>query len=113
MPPLSTTLLQTLRQTQSRIFNTIYNPTQARTGAKILRQRLKGPSLAAYYPRRVATFKDLERHYPEYEMLDEFEEERVESVAMYVTLPKSLFVVNTVFVLWRDIVGWNGVAMCG
>ncbi|TKX25885.1 hypothetical protein C1H76_1729 [Elsinoe australis] len=74
------TRLQTLIQTQCRIFNTIYNPSRLRTGNKILRQRLKGPSLAAYYPRRIATIKDLAKAYPEYEVIDEDEDDRLENV---------------------------------
>ncbi|GAB7357244.1 hypothetical protein MBLNU459_g8223t1 [Dothideomycetes sp. NU459] len=49
-------------------------------GNKILRQRLRGPALAAYYPRRIATFKDLAKAYPEYETYDDDEEDRVENV---------------------------------
>ena len=67
-------------QVQCRIFSTIFNPNGERLGNKILRQRLKGPSLAAYYPRRVATFKDLKALYPGYEMYDEFEEDRLEHI---------------------------------
>ncbi|PPJ55251.1 hypothetical protein CBER1_04285 [Cercospora berteroae] len=67
-----------LMKAQCRIFNTTFNPTAQRLGNKVLRQRLKGPSLAAYYPRRVATFVDLKRLYPGYELYDDFEEDRLE-----------------------------------
>jgi hypothetical protein len=67
-------------QVQCRIFNTVFNPTGQRLGTKILRQRLKGPALAAYYPRKVATFRDLQKAYPEWEMYDEKEEDRLEHV---------------------------------
>jgi len=72
--------LSTLFQTQCRIFDTIYNPTRARLGNKILRQRLKGPALAAYYPRRLATIQTLERAYPGYEFANEEEDDRLENV---------------------------------
>ncbi|KAF2158121.1 hypothetical protein K461DRAFT_290369 [Myriangium duriaei CBS 260.36] len=72
--------IQALIQTQCRIFNTIYNPERLRAGNKILRQRLKGPSLAAYYPRRIATIKDLAKAYPDYEIVDEDEDDRLENV---------------------------------
>lgn len=65
-------------QVQCGIFSTIFNPTGERLGNKILRQRLRGPALAAYYPRRVATFRDLQRLYPGYEMYNELEEDRLE-----------------------------------
>ena len=67
---------------QCRIFNTVFNPTGQRLGNKVLRQRLKGPSLAAYYPRRIATFQDLKKAYPVWEMYDEKEEDRLEHVAI-------------------------------
>ena len=54
-------------------------------GNRILRQRLKGPILADYYPRRVVTFKDLKKAYPEFEFWNEEEEDRLEAVAKYVT----------------------------
>jgi small subunit ribosomal protein S33 len=65
-------------QVQCGIFSTIFNPTAERLGNKILRQRLRGPALAAYYPRRVATFKDLQKLYPGFETYNEFEEDRLE-----------------------------------
>jgi len=71
-PPL------TLPQVQCGIFSTIFNPTGERLGNKVLRQRLRGPALAAYYPRRVATFKDLQKLYPGYETYNELEEDRLE-----------------------------------
>lgn len=79
--PLTANLLRSSAhpsQVQCGIFSTIFNPTGERLGNKILRQRLKGPALAAYYPRRVATFKDLQRLYPGFETYNEFEEDRLE-----------------------------------
>merc|ERR1712070_687210 len=69
-----------LMKVQSRIFSTIFNPAAQRLGNKVLRQRLRGPSLAAYYPRRVATFKDLKALYPNHELYDEDEEDRLEHI---------------------------------
>ncbi|KAI9860718.1 MAG: mitochondral 37S ribosomal protein S27, partial [Pleopsidium flavum] len=63
---------------QCRIFSTTFNPQGIRTGNKVLRQRLKGPALAAYYPRRTATLKDLKSAYPDLETWDEDEEDRLE-----------------------------------
>jgi hypothetical protein len=71
-PPL------TFPQVQCGIFSTIFNPTGERLGNKVLRQRLRGPALASYYPRRVATFKDLQRLYPGFETYNEHEEDRLE-----------------------------------
>ena len=76
--PLNPSPPLTNPQVQCGIFSTIFNPTGERLGNKILRQRLRGPALAAYYPRRVATFKDLQRLYPGFETYNEHEEDRLE-----------------------------------
>lgn len=36
---------------RSQVFNTIHNPTNARTGAKYLRRPLRGPAMTKYYPK--------------------------------------------------------------
>lgn len=72
------------RQAQCKVFNTVFNPTGARLGTKVLRERLKGPSVASYYPRRIGTFNDLAKLYPEWEGLDVVEWDRQEKVAAYV-----------------------------
>jgi small subunit ribosomal protein S33 len=77
-----TSLTPSSSQTQCAIFNTTYNPSAFRTGNSVLRQRLRGPSMAAYYPRRVARFADLQKAYPGFETYDDFEEDRIESVAI-------------------------------
>lgn len=71
-------------QAQCRIFSTAYNPERLRTGNKILHQRLKGPALAAYYPRRLVTFKTLQNAFPDETTWDEAEEERKEHIQAYV-----------------------------
>ncbi|RQM04747.1 hypothetical protein DH86_00004056 [Scytalidium sp. 3C] len=71
-----------LMKVQCRIFGSVFNPEGLRTGNKILRQRLKGPILAAYYPRKVATFKDLQRKFPDLDMYNEEEEERLEKIKL-------------------------------
>ncbi|MCJ1329626.1 mitochondral 37S ribosomal protein S27 [Thelotrema lepadinum] len=70
-----------LMKVQCRIFSTTYNPDRLRLGNKILRQRLKGPTLAAYYPRRVATIKDLQKEFPNFAVWDDDELDRLEKVA--------------------------------
>lgn len=69
-------------QVQCKIFSTTFNPEGVRLGNKILRERLRGPALAAYYPRKVATIKDLRKAYPELETWNEKEEDRLETVAI-------------------------------
>lgn len=81
--PAVTELILTHTQVQCRIFSSTYNPDRTRTGNKVLRERLKGPSIAAYYPRRVATFKDLKNLYPDLETWDDDEEDRLEHISLY------------------------------
>ncbi|KAI9813901.1 MAG: mitochondral 37S ribosomal protein S27 [Thelocarpon impressellum] len=69
-----------LMKAQCRIFSTTFNPEGKRTGNKILRQRLKGPAVAAYYPPRTATFKDLVNAYPDLETWDDDEEDRLDKI---------------------------------
>ncbi|KAL8838032.1 MAG: hypothetical protein Q9170_002313 [Blastenia crenularia] len=71
-----------LMKVQCRIFSSTFNPDRTRTGNKVLRERLKGPSVAAYYPRRVATIKDLKNLYPDLETWDDDEEDRLEHIVL-------------------------------
>ena len=71
-------------QAQCRIFSTTFNPERLRLGNKILRQRLKGPTVAAYYPRKMGTLKELQQAYPDFEVIDEKEEDRFEKIRVYV-----------------------------
>ncbi|KAF4591544.1 ribosomal protein S27/S33, mitochondrial [Ophiocordyceps camponoti-floridani] len=72
-----------LMKVQCQIFATTYNPDRIRMGNKILRQRLKGPVLAAYYPRKLATIKDVKREFgPQLTTWDDAEEERTEHIKL-------------------------------
>jgi hypothetical protein len=52
-------------------------------GNKILRQKLKGPAMASYYPRKVMTFRDFQREFKpmDLEIENEPELERLEHIA--------------------------------
>ena len=51
-----------------------------------MRQRLKGPALAQYYPEKLWSMKQLRQAFgPELEFIDEFEEDRLEHIAGYDT----------------------------
>jgi len=56
---------------------------QQRLGNKILRQRLKGPALAAYYPRRSATIEDVLSQFKRFDLegFNEDEDDRLENVS--------------------------------
>ncbi|KAI1108431.1 mitochondrial ribosomal subunit S27-domain-containing protein [Nemania sp. NC0429] len=57
-----------LMKVQCQIFSTTYNPERIRMGNKILRQRLKGPSLEKYYPPRGPTILTLEKEFKSLEL---------------------------------------------
>lgn len=60
-----------------------FNPERLRTGNKILRQRLKGPMMASYYPRRDPPWNSIKALYPELETWDDDEEDRLESLTLF------------------------------
>lgn len=57
MSAVAPSRLAALKQLQCAIFQTSYNPTSVRTGAKYLRARLRGPSMVQYYPKEVSLAK--------------------------------------------------------
>jgi small subunit ribosomal protein S33 len=71
-------------QLQCSIFSTTFNPTQQRLGNNVLRQRLKGPELAAYYPRKSATVVDIIQEFKKHDLetWNEEEEDRLELLAI-------------------------------
>ncbi|KIX03513.1 uncharacterized protein Z518_07066 [Rhinocladiella mackenziei CBS 650.93] len=73
-----------LAKLQCSIFGTTFNPNRQRLGNKILRQRLKGPTLAAYYPRRSATVEDVINEFKKFDLtgFNEEEEQRLERVQL-------------------------------
>jgi len=71
--------LRALNRLRCSIFQTSYNPTSMRTGAKYLRARLRGPSMVRYYPEEV-NFAKIIRQYPELELVDPVEEQRLADV---------------------------------
>ena len=71
--------LAALTRLRCSIFGTSYNPTSIRTGAKYFRARLRGPSMVKYYPPEIR-ISSLARQYPELELVDEDEEQRLQDV---------------------------------
>ncbi|KAK4149082.1 mitochondrial ribosomal subunit S27-domain-containing protein [Chaetomidium leptoderma] len=72
-----------LMRARCELFSTTFNPEGVRTGNKILRQKLKGPALASYYPRKVMTFRDFQKEFQplELEVENEDEIDRLEHIA--------------------------------
>ncbi|KAF3940724.1 hypothetical protein ABW19_dt0204026 [Dactylella cylindrospora] len=73
-------VLLTPAQVSCRVFNTTFNPTGERTGNKVLRERLKGPSMMEYYPKQQFSVAQFMRGFPDLWMSDEKEEYRVQKV---------------------------------
>jgi small subunit ribosomal protein S33 len=73
-----------LFQLQCSIFGTTFNPTRQRLGNSVLRQRLKGPQLAAYYPRKSATVEDVMKEFKKHDLetWNEEQEDRLELLAI-------------------------------
>ncbi|CAG8161984.1 unnamed protein product [Penicillium salamii] len=69
-------------QTQCRIFSLNYNPDRLRLGNKVLRQRLRGPTLASWYPKQTVSFRQLQNSYKQFGLttFDEAEDDREEAI---------------------------------
>ncbi|CDO94798.1 unnamed protein product [Kluyveromyces dobzhanskii CBS 2104] len=67
-----------LAEISAKIFDQNFNPTNARTGSKILAQRLKGPAISNYYGNPdFIKFKQLKKLYPGMNFVDEEEQYRL------------------------------------
>jgi hypothetical protein len=73
--------LSQLAQLSAKVFSNVYNPTCARTGNKILRQRLIGQTLTGYNPQKLVHFRDIKALYPELGLVDLDEKERLDEIA--------------------------------
>ncbi|WWC92876.1 uncharacterized protein L201_007838 [Kwoniella dendrophila CBS 6074] len=56
---MSANLHNLLSSLRSPIFQTLSNPTSSRMGTKYLRKRLRGPSIATYYPQLTNPFPSI------------------------------------------------------
>ena len=75
--------LAALAKAQCAIFQTAYNPTSARTGAKYLRARLRGPSMVNYYPKDMdLCMSKFVKEWPELELVNFAEAQRLWDVDM-------------------------------
>ncbi|KAH6913924.1 mitochondrial ribosomal subunit S27-domain-containing protein [Coprinopsis sp. MPI-PUGE-AT-0042] len=71
--------LAALTRLRCEIFQTTYNPQAVRTGAKYLKRKLQGPAITSYYPSRLS-IPAIQKRFPELELVDEDEVERMEDV---------------------------------
>lgn len=67
------------------MFSHNFNPERLRLGNSILRQRLRGPTLTAWYPKKTVSFRDLQDTYQPLGLttFDEAEDDREEAIQMY------------------------------
>lgn len=72
--------LAALTRLRSIVFQTSYNPTSQRTGAKYLKRRLRGPSMIDYYPRQLS-ISAINKEFRGLDLVDEDEEQRLRDVA--------------------------------
>ncbi|EIN09651.1 hypothetical protein PUNSTDRAFT_113081 [Punctularia strigosozonata HHB-11173 SS5] len=79
MATIAPSRLAALTRLRCSIFQTSYNPTSARTGAKYLRRRLIGPALLKYYPEELDIPQAL-REFRELKVMNEAEEQRLMDV---------------------------------
>jgi small subunit ribosomal protein S33 len=71
-------------QTRCEVFATNYNPEGLRLGNKVLRQRLRGPALASYYPRKATSIAEMKKTFgPQLTTWDDAEEDRFEYIDEY------------------------------
>ncbi|KAI0045788.1 hypothetical protein FA95DRAFT_1607440 [Auriscalpium vulgare] len=79
MASVAPSRLAALTRLRCSVFGTSYNPTSQRTGAKYLRRRLQGPSMLKYYPLE-ASFAALNRANPEWKLIDQDEQQRLQDI---------------------------------
>lgn len=83
MSVVAKTRIQALLQLRKSIFRETYNPENIRTGAKVLRQPLKGDLLKDYYIQRntLPNARQLNKLFPELNCIDPLEDRRLAKVA--------------------------------
>jgi len=79
MASIAPSRLAALVKTRCTVFQTSYNPTSVRTGAKYLRARLRGPSMLNYYPPTLSLASVI-REFPEMELVDAAEQQRLQDI---------------------------------
>lgn len=79
MSAVAPSRLYALTKLRCSVFQTTFNPLALRTGAKYLKQKLRGPAIINYYPTKL-NISRLARAYPELDLIDEAEVERFEDV---------------------------------
>jgi small subunit ribosomal protein S33 len=79
MATIAPARLAALTRLRCSIFQTSYNPTSVRTGAKYLKARLRGPSMISYYPQTLS-ISAIIKESPELGLVDYKEQQRLQDV---------------------------------
>lgn len=79
MASVAPSRLAALARLRSTIFQSSYNPTSQRTGAKYLKRRLRGPSMIEYYPSQLS-IAAINKEFPGLDLVDEYEAQRLQDV---------------------------------
>ncbi|KAF9170663.1 hypothetical protein BGX21_008504 [Mortierella sp. AD011] len=78
----ATSKLALINKISTAIFGNVYNPQGIRTGNKILRQRLVGPTINSYYPNvKQIKLREITKMVPEMNLIDQGEKIRLEDLA--------------------------------
>jgi hypothetical protein len=77
LPPQ--TRINQVKQLSASIFGETWNPKCVRNGSKVLRAPLLGPKLVKYYGvnENLPTFKDFKKWFPELQLVDPREKQRL------------------------------------
>ncbi|RHZ54806.1 hypothetical protein Glove_423g33 [Diversispora epigaea] len=73
--------LAVLAKLTAKLFDNNYNPTGIRTGNKILRQRLIGPTVTNWYPKPLIKKREITELFPEFQLIDLEEKQRLDDIA--------------------------------
>lgn len=71
--------INAINRLRCSIFQTSYNPTSVRTGAKYLRARLRGPSMVKYYA-NIPSIPRLIKEFPEVGWVNHAEQVRFQDI---------------------------------
>lgn len=77
MASIKPSVIRSLDRLRCSIFQTSYNPSSKRSGAKYLRDRLRGPSMVDYYPPDPINITKLNKMYPGFNLVDRNEVQRL------------------------------------
>ncbi|CAG8635214.1 9455_t:CDS:1, partial [Racocetra fulgida] len=79
--PPAKSVLNALAKLRAKLFDNVYNPTNVRTGNKVLRQRLIGPTITNWYPKQLIAVREITDMFSEFNLVNQQEKQRLEEIA--------------------------------